>query len=147
MNRIYLDDGGDVTGLGNFADTLGIADGNVHGAGLPGINFTNGFASDIGSSDSEELFADTTVEPTLDLILTHNRHVIHMGFEAMRHDINTYYAGNNGKYGFLDYSGQYTSGPNPASVVSPGLSEGDFVLGLLDSIGLGISGGTWGQRS
>ncbi len=147
VNRIYLDDGGDVTGLGNFADTLGIADGNVHGAGLPGINFTNGFASDIGSSDSEELFADTTVEPTLDLILTHNRHVIHMGFEAMRHDINTYYAGNNGKYGFLDYSGQYTSGPNPASVVSPGLSEGDFVLGLLDSIGLGISGGTWGQRS
>jgi hypothetical protein len=147
VNRIYLDDGGDVTGLGNFADTLGIADGNVHGAGLPGINFTNGFASDIGSSDSEELFADTTVEPTVDLILTHNRHVIHMGFEAMRHDINVYYAGNNGKYGFLDYSGQYTGGPNPASPVSNGLSEADFFLGLPDNVGLGISAGTWGQRS
>ena len=73
--------------------------------------------------------------------------MIHLGFEAMRHDINTYYAGNNGKYGFLDYSGQYTSGPNPASAVSNGLSEGDFLLGLPDNVGLGISAGTWGQRS
>ena len=34
VNRIYLNDGTLVSGLGNFADTLGIADGNVHGAGF-----------------------------------------------------------------------------------------------------------------
>ncbi|MGH9446121.1 MAG: carboxypeptidase regulatory-like domain-containing protein, partial [Terriglobia bacterium] len=61
--------------------------------------------------------------------------------------INTYYAGNNGEYGLFDYSGQYTAGPNPASPVSNGLSEADFFLGLPNTIGLGISGGTWGQRS
>ncbi len=151
LNRIYLNDGSEITGLGNFADTIGIADGNVHGAGLPAINFTNGYASDIGTSDSEELFADTTVEPVIDFIITHNRHVFHIGFEAMRHDINTYYAGNNGKYGLLDYSGQYTAGPNPtdtsAAGSSSGLSEADFYLGLPDTIGLGIQGATWGQRS
>jgi outer membrane receptor protein involved in Fe transport len=70
-----------------------------------------------------------------------------MGFEAMRHDINTYYAGNNGKYGTLDYSGQYTGGPNPASPVSSGLSEADFYLGLPNTVELGINAGTWGQRS
>ena len=147
VNRIYLHNGSGVTGLGNFATTLGIAGGNVHGPGLLGIDFTNGFASNLGQSDFEELFADTTLEPTIDLILTHNRHVIHVGFEAMRHDINTFYAGNNGKYGTLDYSGQYTGGPNPASPVSSGLSEADFYLGLPNTVELGISAGTWGQRS
>jgi hypothetical protein len=157
VNRIYLDTGAAVTGLGNFAQSIGIGDGNIHGAGLPGICFnggaavgncaSNGFASAFGTEDNEELFADTTVEPTVDLILTHNRHVIHMGFEAMRHDINTYYAGNNGKYGFLSYSGQYTSGPNPAGAVSNGLPEADFMLGLPSDVGLGVNGGTWGQRS
>jgi hypothetical protein len=136
-----------VSGLGDFATKLGIAGGNNVGAGLPGINFSNGYATNIGAADSEELFADTTLEPTIDFILTHNRHVIHVGFEAMRHDINTYYAGNNGKFGFLDYSGQYTSGPNPASPASNGLSEADFLLGLPNQIGLGINAGTWGQRS
>lgn len=151
VNRIYLNDGTLVSGLGNFADTLGIADGNVHGAGLPAINFTNGYASDIGTADNEELFADTTLEPTIDFILTHNRHTFHLGFEAMRHDINTYYSGNNGKYGLLDFSGQYTAGPNPTNVAatgsSKGLSEADFYLGLPSTIGLGIQGATWGQRS
>ncbi len=151
VNRIYLNNGTGVTGLSDFATTLGIADGNVHGAGLPAINFTNGFASDIGTSDTEELFADTTLEPTVDFILTHNRHVFHIGFEAMRHEINTYYAGNNGKYGLLDFSGQYTAGPNPTALgvtgSSSGLSEADFYLGLPDTIGLGIAGATWGQRS
>lgn len=147
VNRIYLNDGSGVTGLSNFADTIGIAGGNVHGQGLPALNFSNGYASNLGAADTEELFADTTLEPTVDFILTRGRHIIHMGFEAMDHEINTYYAGNNGKYGFLDYSGQYTSGPNPASPLSNGLSEADFLLGLTNNIGLGISAGTWGQRS
>jgi hypothetical protein len=156
LNRIYLIDGSQVTGLGNFADTLGIADGNVHGAGLPGICFNNnigggdcstdGYASAIGAPNNEELFADTTWEPTVDILWTHGLHSFHFGFQAMRHDINVYYAGNNGEYGYLGYSGIYTDGPNPASPVSAGFPEADFFLGLPESVGLGISGGTWGQR-
>jgi hypothetical protein len=148
LNRIYLNNGGEVTGLGNFATTLGIAGGNTHGAGLLNLQIgNNGYATGIGQMDNEELFADTTWEPTIDFILTHNHHTFHIGFEAMRHDINTYYAGNNGKYGFLAYSGQYTQGPSPANPTYDGLSEADFYLGLPGSLGLGISAGTWGQRS
>jgi hypothetical protein len=151
VNRIYLHNGSVNSALGNFGEKIGIADANVHGPGLLGLNFTNGLANNIGSSDSEELFADTTLEPTVDFILTHNRHEIHMGFQSIRYQINTYYAGNNGKYGFLDYSGQYTAGPDPTNLSgagsSQGFSESDFLLGLPNAVGLGVSSGTWGQRS
>ncbi|MDE3179722.1 MAG: carboxypeptidase regulatory-like domain-containing protein, partial [Acidobacteriota bacterium] len=151
VNRIYLHNGAVVTGVGKFAEQIGIADGNIHGPGLLALNLTNGFANSIGASDSEQLFADTTVEPIVDVIVTHNRHVIHVGFQAMRQAINTYYAGNNGKYGLMNYTGQYTSGPNPTDLKisgsSKGLSEADFVLGLPNTVGLGVSAGTWGQRS
>ena len=146
VNRIYLNNGAIVSGLGDFATKLGIANGNPRGAGFPAIEFSS-LTSNFGASDVDELFADTTVEPIVDFIWTHNRHVIHMGFQAMRHDINNYYSGNNGRDGFLAYTGQYTGGPNPASPVSGGLADADFYLGLPNQIGLGISGGTWGQRS
>ncbi|MGH9407442.1 MAG: carboxypeptidase regulatory-like domain-containing protein [Terriglobia bacterium] len=146
VNRIYLNNGASTAALGTFGTQLGIGDANVHGPGLLALNFSSS-TSNLGSSDSEELFADTTLEPTVDFILTHNRHVIHMGFEAMRHDVNTYYAGNNGKFGLLDYSGQYTGGPDPTGEVSPGYADGDFFLGLPNTVGLGVSAGTWGQRS
>lgn len=160
VNRIYLHNGAGVTGLGSFAETIGIAGGNVGGAGLPSICFTgatgcaaltDGLANSFGSQDSEELFANTTLEPVVDFIITHNRHVIHAGFQFMRHQINTYYAGNNGKYGFLAYSGQYTSGPDPTNTKAAGSSNGfpeaDFLLGLPNDVGLGVNAGTWGQRS
>ncbi|MGH9449164.1 MAG: carboxypeptidase regulatory-like domain-containing protein [Terriglobia bacterium] len=147
VNRILLHNGSVVTGVGNLAEQLGIADGNAHGAGLLALNMASGIANSLGSSDSEEVFADTTVEPSLDVIVTHGRHVIHFGFNAQRQAINTYYAGNNGKFGLMDYSGQYTGGPDPSAPTSKGFSEADFFLGLPNTVGLGLSAGTWGQRS
>ncbi|HEX5483080.1 MAG TPA: carboxypeptidase regulatory-like domain-containing protein [Terriglobia bacterium] len=145
VNRILLHNGANVPGVGNLADKLGIANGNVHGPGLLGLNFPTSFIRNMGQANSEQLFADTTIEPMEDLIITHGRHTIRTGFEYMRHAINTYYAGNNGKYGFLAFNGQYTSGPVPGAGV--GLPGADFVLGLPYDVGLGLSSGTWGQRS
>lgn len=146
VNRIYLHNGSSTAGVGNLGTELGIGNGNVHGPGLLAINFSSN-TSNIGASDSEELFADTTLEPTVDFIWTRGRHVIHMGFEAMDHEINTYYAGNNGKFGLMDYTGQYTCGPDPTATGCKGYSDADFFLGLPNTVGLGVSAGTWGQRS
>jgi outer membrane receptor protein involved in Fe transport len=149
LNRIYLNNGQEVTGLGNFAESIGIADGNINGPGMGGIDFTSA-VTNLGTPNSEELFADTTWEPTVDFMWTHDRHSFHFGLQLMRHDINTFYAGNNGKFGQLDYNGQYTSGPNPANLTaagsSLGLAEADFYLGLPQTVELGINGATWGQR-
>ncbi|MGH9772199.1 MAG: TonB-dependent receptor domain-containing protein, partial [Candidatus Acidiferrales bacterium] len=146
VNRIYLNNGNAVTGLGNFATSIGIAEGNIGGAGMGGLAFNGGFASTLGTPDSGELFADTTWEPTVDFMWTHNRHSFHFGFQYMRHDINTFYAGNNGRFGTINYNGQYTNGPNPTNPANGGFAEADFYLGLPQSVQLGITGATWGQR-
>lgn len=147
LNRIYLKNGNEVTGLGNFAESIGIQDGNINGPGIGGLNFSSSaFANNLGTPNSEELFADTTWEPTVDFMWTHNKHSFRFGAQIMRHDINTFYAGNNGQFGTIIYNGQYTSGPNPASPTDPGLAESDFYLGLPQTVQLGINGSTWGQR-
>ncbi|TAM82234.1 MAG: carboxypeptidase regulatory-like domain-containing protein [Acidobacteria bacterium] len=147
LNRIYLNNGASTAALGNFGTQIGIADANVHGPGLLALNFTNGLSNSLGASDSEQLFADTTLEPTVDFIFTKGHHEIHSGFQALRYIINTYYAGNNGKFGLMNYTGAYTSSGPGAPASAKGFSEADFLLGLPQVVGLGISAGTWGHRS
>lgn len=147
INRIYLNNGNSTAALGNFGEQIGIADANVHGPGLLALNFTNSNTSNLGASDSEQLFADTTLEPTVDFIFTKGHHEIHSGFQALRYIINTYYAGNNGKFGLMNYTGAYTSSGPGAPASAAGFSDADFLLGLPQVVGLGISAGTWGHRS
>lgn len=148
VNRILTHSGSITPGIGNLGQQLGIADANVHGEGLLALNFNTGIYSSLGASDSEELFADTTLEPTVDFIITHGTHSVHAGLQILREDINTYYAGNNGKFGLLTYSGNYTGGPDPTALTkNTGLGIADFMLGLPNTVGLGVAAGTWGQRS
>ena len=54
----------------------------------------------------------------------------------MRQRINTYYAGNNGKFGLLDFTGRFTAGPNALAGAGggAGAGEADFFLGLPDRV-------------
>ena len=144
VNRIVLHNGGLDKGGGNIAEQLGIQNGNDRGPGLLSIQFSGGLANGIGSANigTQQLFADTTMQYEDTLIITHGRHSMKTGFQFMRQDINTFYAGNNGRTGFLRYDGRFTSGPG-----SKGFPEADFFLGLPQDIGRGVNTGTWGQRT
>jgi len=140
VNYILVNNGDEPqSGLGDFGTSIGIANANIAGPGLLGINFSNGYAAGLGSSivGNQQLFASTVIEADDTLVWTKGRHTIHAGYQLFRERIDVYYAGNAGNQGSLSYSGQYT-----------GLSESDFFLGLPNEYQGGSGGtGTWGQRS
>jgi Carboxypeptidase regulatory-like domain len=150
--------------LGNLGDQLGIGNGNPSGVpGLLSIGF-NGILSGIGNSGVQQKFQDAVIQASDTVIVTHNRHVFHTGFEFWRDRVNTFYTGNNGALGSINFTGTFTNcdpsgkNPPPAScnaigVANPpttssgGYGGADFYLGLPTNYGRGISGGEWGQRS
>ena len=120
--------------LGNLNTTFGI----------PGTSSTilalqqfpsQSYIGNIGTADQAQVFADTNIQYEDTAILTLGAHTMHFGFQGFRQRIDTFYAGNNGLAGTFTYNGQYS-----------GRAESDFMLGLPDEIGTGVTGGTWGQR-
>lgn len=148
VNRITLHNGGTDKGFGNLAEKLGIERGNDRGPGLMSIQFTGGLASGIGSASigTSTLFANTTFHYADNLTIIRGRHMMKTGFQWLRQRMNTFYAGNNGRTGFIRYNGQYTQGPNANAPTSRGFAEADFFLGVPTRLGRGLDTGTWGHR-
>lgn len=149
INYVKVNNGGTDNGLGNIAQELGIAGVNERSAGLPALSF-NSIASGIGSGNigTQQLFANTVFQIGDTAILSTGKHVMHFGFQVMRRYLNTFYAGNNGRTGLIDFSGKYTAGPGAGAVSSStaGAGEADFFLGLPTRLGRGVNTGTWGHR-
>ena len=145
VNDVMNQNGGSDKGLGDIAQKIGIAS---VGAGLLSLQgFT--YASSIGSANvgTQQLFANSTFHYVDNVTIVRGRHMIKTGAQLMRRRLDAFYAGNNGRTGFLNFNGQYTQGPNGKSPTSKAFSEADFVLGLPNDIGRGLSNGnTWGQR-
>jgi hypothetical protein len=144
VNYIAPNTGGADKGLGNIAATLGIA-------GVPtGLLALQGFTyvSNIGTANdgTQSLFANTTWHYADNVTITRGRHMIKTGGQVLRQWANVFYAGNNGRTGYINFNGQYTQGPNGKSPTSKAVPEADFVLGLPNDLGRGLSSGTWGQR-
>jgi hypothetical protein len=136
--------GGADKGLGNIATNAGIA------AAGPGLLYLEGFTymTAIGNENIgiQSLFANTTFHYADNFTVIKGRHMMKMGGQLLREWINVFYAGNNGRSGFIDFSGRFTT----QNAINPGgtlLGEADFMLGLPDNIGRGLQSGTWGQRS
>jgi len=146
VNHIKLHNGTDfASSIGNLGDQLGIGNGNPAGVpGLLSIGF-GGVLSSIGSSGVQQKFDDAVIQASDTVIITHNRHVFHTGFEFWRDRINTFYTGNNGALGSINFTGIYTSQAPPGG--AGGNGGADFYLGLPTNYGRGISGGEWGQRA
>ena len=150
MNYVKVNNGAAYGNAGNIGEELGIQGVNSPGPGLLALNVSGGEVGSIGNSNIYQLFADTVFQFEDAVVLTKGRHTLHGGFEFRRNLINSFYGGNNGLLGFMNYTGRFTAGPGDLSVAGSGsgAGEADFFLGLPDSFGRGIGNfGTWGQRS
>lgn len=147
VNHVKLNNGTQfASSVGNLGDQLGIGNGNP--AGVPGL-LQLGFnqtLTQIGSSGVQQKFNDAVIQASDSVVLTHGRHVFHAGLEYQRLRINTFYTGNSGSLGNIDFTGVFTSS-DPANSGAGGYGGADFYLGQPFSYGRGISGGEWGQRS
>ncbi len=143
VNYIILNNGGADKGLGDIATKAGIAN-----AG-PGLLSLQGFAyaSSLGNANigTQQLFANTTYHYADNLTIIKGRHLMKTGGQWLRQDLNTFYSGNNGRSGYISFSGRFTTA-NYNTVPGTQVGEADFVLGLPTDIGKGLSTGTWGQR-
>ena len=91
------------------------------------------------------MFATTTYHYADNLTVTRGRHMMKMGANILRQQMNVFYAGNNGRTGYMNFSGRFTA----ANAISPAgkqIGDADFVLGLPTDFGRGLQNGTWGQR-
>jgi hypothetical protein len=147
-NRIMNWNGGEDKGLGNVAESLGIQNGNDRGPGLMAINFTGGYSNGIGSANigTQQKFPNNTYHFADNLTLIRGRHMMKMGGQLLRQQMNPFYAGNFGRTGNMTYNGQYTAGPNATSPASRGFAEADFYLGYLSRANRGVNTGSWGHR-
>jgi len=137
------------SGVGQFGNTLGIGNGNPGNLdGLLAINFSNSALSNIGTQESTQSFDDHVWQVEDALSWTHGRHNFKFGCQYWRQIIKTFYAGNNGELGLMDFDGRFTNASSSAPVTGTGDGGADFLLGLDYQYGRGVSTGkTWEQSS
>ncbi len=134
------------SGVGQFGNSLGIGNGNPGSLpGLLAINFSNTAVSNLGAAEQTQSFDDHVWQFDEGLIWNHGRHNFKFGGQLTRQIIKTFYAGNNGQLGLMDFDGRFTS---PTLTGGGGDGGADFVLGLDYQYGRGVSTGkTWQQSS
>ncbi len=168
INHVRLHNGPTFSSGAAAAGTdFGIAGANANRPGLLFLDFnTNGGPlTNVGNSWIEQKFQDAVIQASDAVVLTHDRHVFHTGFEFWRDRINTFYTGNNGALGQIQFNGQFTNCNPAASTVASqapncpidpatgkpitvgGYGGADFYLGVPDEYQRGIPGGEWGQRA
>jgi hypothetical protein len=139
------------SGVGQFGNTLGIGNGNPGSLpGLLALNFSNSAVGSIGSAESTQSFDDHVWQAEDSVNWTHGRHNFKFGGQFWRQIIKTFYAGNNGELGLMDFNGQFTQASTTATTSPSGTGDGgaDFFLGLDYQYGRGVSTGkTWQQSS
>jgi hypothetical protein len=132
--------------VGQYGNTLGIGNGNPGSLdGLLALNFSNSAVTSIGAAEQTQSFDDHVWQFEDGLSWSHGRHNFKFGGQLWNQTIKTFYAGNNGQLGLMDFDGRFTS---PAVSASGGDGGADFVLGLDYQYGRGVSTGkTWQQYS
>lgn len=134
--------------VGAFGDSLGIGNGNPAGIdGLLGLNFGNVVGA-IGNSLVTQSFDDHVWQAEDGVTWTKGRHTFKFGGQFWHESIKTFYSGNNGELGFMNFGGTFTSSSYSDPLTNTGDGSADFFLGLPGEYGRGISTGkTWEQTT
>ncbi|MGB9432048.1 MAG: TonB-dependent receptor, partial [Candidatus Acidiferrum sp.] len=135
------------SGVGQYGNTIGIGNGNPAGLdGLLALNLSNTSVSNLGNAETGESFNDKVWQAEDAVTWTHSRHTFKFGAEFNHEIIKTFYPGNNGELGLMDFDGRFTSNTIGSTSTGTGDGAADFVLGLPYQIGRGVSTGkTWTQ--
>ena len=135
--------------VGQFGNTIGIGNGNPSGLdGLLALNFSNSALSNLGTQESTTSFDDQVWQFEDAMTWTRGKHTLKYGAQVWHDIVKTFYAGNNGELGLMDYDGRFTNASFTSPVTNTGDGGADFVLGLPFQIGRGVSTGkTWKQSS
>lgn len=135
------------SGVGQFGNTLGIGNGNPGSLpGLLSLSFSNTAVNSIGAAETTQSFDDHVWQFEDGVTWNRGRHNFKFGGQLWRQIIKTFYAGNNGQLGLMSFDGRFTKSAVDAS--SGGDGAADFVLGLNNQYGRGVSTGkTWEQTS
>src|ERR1700733_4050389 len=137
------------SGVGQFGNTLGIGNGNPGSLpGLLNLDFSNTAVSSLGASEQTQSFDDHVWQAEDAVSWTRGRHSFKFGGQWWHEIIKTFYAGNNGELGLMDFNGQFTNENAAATASNTGDGGADFFLGLDSQYGRGVSTGkTWQQSS
>ena len=135
------------SGVGQLGNTLGIGNGNPGSLpGLLALNFSNSTLNNLGAAETTQSFDDHVWQVEDSLSWTHGRHSFKYGGQYWREILKTFYAGNNGELGLMNFNGQFTAVNSASAGGGTGDGGADFVLGLPQSYGRGVStGATWQQ--
>jgi hypothetical protein len=135
------------SGVGQFGNTIGIGNGNPASLdGLLALNFSDDGNLNLGNAETGESFNDQVYQGEDAVTWTHGRHTFKFGGEYNHEIIKTFYPGNNGELGLMDFDGRFTSDTIGSASTGAGYGAADFFLGLPYTIGRGVSTGkTWTQ--
>ena len=98
------------SGVGQFGNTLGIGNGNPAGLdGLLALNYGNSALSNFGNAETGESFNDQVWQANDAVTWTRGRHNLKIGAEYIHNIIKTFYPGNNGELGLMEFDGRFTS--------------------------------------
>jgi hypothetical protein len=143
VNDVMLNNGGEDKGFGDIAQKLGMQNAGSGLMSLQGFTYISGLGS--ANVGTQQLFANPTYHFADNVTIIRGRHMIKTGGQLLRQQMNLFYAGNNGRTGYISFSGRYTA-QNAVNPRGNFVGEADFVLGLPTDLGRGVQGGTWGHR-
>jgi hypothetical protein len=137
------------SGVGQFGNTIGIGNGNPTGIdGMLNIVFGNSALSNFGTTEQTTSFDDKVWQAEDAVSWTRGRHSIKFGAQLNHQIVKTFYAGNNGQLGIMEFDGRFTSNTIGSAGTGAGDGGADFALGLPFHIGRGVSTGkTWTQTN